>query len=76
MADLKVGTSQARTAGGISLANKRGDLRLERLRIGHWNGEPPREVERDRSRIHRVDGSIVYGQVSRLRRRLKVVRDP
>ena len=65
VADLKVGSTKPETLGGISLANKRGDLRLERLRISHWNGEPPREVEPDRSRIHRVDGSIAYGQVIR-----------
>ena len=65
LADLKVAGGAAQVLGSLSLANKRGDLRLERLRIGRWNGEPPREVESDRSRIHRVDGSIVYGQVSR-----------
>ena len=65
MADLKVSSTKPEPLGGISLANKRGDLRLERLRISHWNGEPPHEVEPDRSRIHRVDGSIAYGQVIR-----------
>ena len=42
----------------------RGDLRLEWLRISHWSGELPREVQVDQSRIHRSDGSIVYGQVT------------
>ena len=65
LADLKVAGGQQQVLGSISLANKRGDLRLERMRIGRWNGEPPRDVARDRSRIHRVDGSIVYGQVKR-----------
>jgi len=65
LADLKVAGGQQQVLGSLSLANKRGDLRLERMRIGRWNGEPPREVARDRSRIHRVDGSIVYGQVKR-----------
>jgi thiol-disulfide isomerase/thioredoxin len=65
LADLRVASGQVRTLGSISLANKRGDLRLERLRIARWNGEAPRQVESDRSRMHRVDGSIVYGQVSR-----------
>ena len=65
LADLKVAGGQQQVMGSISLANKRGDLRLERMRIGRWNGEPPREVAHDRRRIHRVDGSIVYGQVKR-----------
>ena len=65
LADLKVAAGQPQVLGGLSLTNKRGDVRLERLRIARWNGEPPQQVERGRSRIHRVDGSIVYGQVSR-----------
>ena len=65
LADLKVAGGVAQVLGSLSLANKRGDLRLERLRIGRWNGEPPRQVEGDKARIHRDDGSIVYGQVSR-----------
>jgi thiol-disulfide isomerase/thioredoxin len=65
LADLRVGSAKPEVLASLSLANKRGDLRLERLRIGRWNGEPPRDVERNRSRIHRVDGSIIYGQVLR-----------
>src|SRR5271157_1679402 len=65
LADLKVAGGGAQVLGSLSLANKRGDLRLERLRIGRWNGEPPRQVEGEKARIHRDDGSIVYGQVSR-----------
>jgi thiol-disulfide isomerase/thioredoxin len=65
LADLRVANGQPHPLGSIFLANKRGDLRLERLRIGRWNGEPPRQVESGRSRIHRIDGSIVYGQVKR-----------
>jgi thiol-disulfide isomerase/thioredoxin len=65
LADLKVSSGQAQVQGGLSLANKRGDLRLERLRISRWNGEPPRQVATGQSRIHRADGSIVYGAVKR-----------
>jgi len=65
LADLKVAGGIAQVLGSLSLANKRGDLRLERLRIGRWNGEPPRQVEGDKAWIHRDDGSIVDGQVSR-----------
>ena len=64
LADVKVAGGPTQVLGGLWLANKRGDLRLERMRISRWNGEPPRQVEGERARIHRHDGSIVYGQVS------------
>jgi thiol-disulfide isomerase/thioredoxin len=63
LASLHVPDPKSKPLGGIRLVNKRGDLRLERLRIGRWNGEVPREVEADKSRVHRPDGSIAYGQV-------------
>ena len=65
LASLKVGGPQSKVHSGLYLANLRGDLRLEWLRIGTWTGELPREVNVDQSRIHRADGSIVYGQVVR-----------
>ena len=67
LADLTVPppNGQAAPLPGIRLENKRGDLKLERLRVSRWNGEAPREAEGDRSRIHRNDGSILYGQVTR-----------
>ncbi len=49
---------------GLRLTNKRGDVRLERLRISRWDGVPPREVQANKSRLHRADGSVVYGQLS------------
>ena len=63
LASLHVPDPKAKPLTGIRLLNKRGDVRLERLRIGRWNGEVPQEVEADKSRIHRPDGSIAYGQV-------------
>lgn len=63
LADLKVSTSKPQVYGGIQLHNRRGDVRLERLQIGKWNGEPPRRVELDKTRIHDVDGTIVYGNL-------------
>lgn len=48
-------------ATGIRLINKRGDVRLERLRVSRWNGELPKQVEGDKSRVHKADGSLVYG---------------
>jgi peroxiredoxin len=65
LADLKVTGPAIQAFPGVVMTNKRGDVRLERLRIGLWNGEAPREAQADKSRIHRVDGSIVYGQVAR-----------
>ena len=64
LADLKVPPEDRRVLPGVALANVRGDVRLERLRIGRWDGTPPREVQADRSRIHRVDGTIAYGHVA------------
>lgn len=63
LADLQVPGGKAEVGPGISLKNKRGDVRLESLRISRWNGETPREVQADTSRLHRVDGSIVYGEL-------------
>jgi peroxiredoxin len=65
LASLKVGGSKSRTLPGLYVANLRGDLRLEWLRISKWTGELPREVNVNQSRIHRADGSIIYGQVVR-----------
>ena len=65
LASLKVGSSKSPAHSGVDLTNLRGDLRLEWLRIVRWSGEPPREVKADQARIHRADGSIVYGKVTR-----------
>jgi peroxiredoxin len=65
LASLKVGGPRSKPLSGLYLANLRGDLRLEWLRIGKWSGELPREVNVNQSRIHGADGSIVYGQVVR-----------
>ncbi len=65
LANLKVGGVNEKAFPGLYLANLRGDLRLEWLRIGQWTGELPREVQLDQSRIHRVDGTLVYGQIVR-----------
>lgn len=64
LADIKVAPDKPRVLGGIRLENKRGDVRLERLRIARWAGELPREVQADQPRVHLVDGSIEYGQVT------------
>ena len=60
---INVSPRKPQTLPGLRLTNKRGDVRLERLRISRWNGIPPREVQADKSRVHRTDGTIVYGQL-------------
>src|SRR5262245_41712228 len=65
LADLKVAGPKPVALPGLYLANVRGDVRLEWLRIGRWNGEVPREVRSDQARIHRADGSILYGHLIR-----------
>jgi peroxiredoxin len=65
LADLQVGGPKRRVLAGIHLANVHGDLRLERLRIARWDGEPPRESQSGGLHLQRTDGSIVDGQTTR-----------
>ncbi|MES1213239.1 MAG: hypothetical protein ABUL64_01510, partial [Singulisphaera sp.] len=64
LADLRVASGKPQVNGGIQLTNKSGDVRLERLRVGRWNGEAPHAVTAEKPRVHLTDGSVVYGQVS------------
>ena len=76
LADLKFPAARAKGADnpkerpkplvypGLRLTNIRGDLRLEQLRIGQWDGQPIADVAAEKSRIHRADGSIAYGRVT------------
>lgn len=64
LADLTVAAAKPQVFGGIQLANRKGDLRLERLQISQWNGEVPRAVDVDKSRIHASDGTILYGHLT------------
>ncbi len=63
LADLTVTTAKPQTLGGLQLTNKSGDVRLERLSIGRWNGEAPRTIDANKSRLHTTDGAITYGQL-------------
>jgi thiol-disulfide isomerase/thioredoxin len=49
---------------GVHLMNRKGDVRLEYLRITRWSGQLPREVREEQARLHRADGSIVYGHLA------------
>ena len=64
LADLTVQTAKPQVHGGLQITNRSGDVRIESLRISRWNGELPRKVERDQSRIHSSDGTIIYGSVT------------
>jgi len=61
---LNVKPKKPETRRGIRLTNRGGDVRLERLRIARWSGVLPREVREDQARVHRADGSIVYGRLT------------
>ena len=63
LADLQVASEKPTALPGIRVVNNKGDVRLEWLRVGRWDGEAPRDVQAEKARIHRADGSIVYGQV-------------
>jgi len=65
LAELKLASPKPVALPGLAITNLRGDLRLEWLRIGRWSGELPREVDAKEARIHRGDGTIAYGHVSR-----------
>lgn len=63
LADLSIPPGKAEVSGSMQLLCRGGALRLERLFVGRWNGEIPRAVEAEKSRIHRTDGGISYGQI-------------
>ena len=64
LADLTVTSTKPQVFGGVQLTNTSGDVRLERLQIGRWNGDLPRVAEVNKSRIHGVDGAITYGSLT------------
>lgn len=61
LADLTVQSSRPQVLGGIQLTNRSGNVCLERLQIGRWNGDLPKAAETNRSRIHGSNGTITYG---------------
>ena len=65
LADLKLGGPSDLSPPDVRLTNIRGDLRLERLRVGRWNGEAPKSSDADHWQIDLVDGSIVRGRLER-----------
>ncbi len=65
LADLQVDPAGPETHAGACLINKHGDVRLERLRVSRWNGAIPTEGVAEKSRVDRVDGSILSGRIER-----------
>lgn len=61
LATLSLNAKNAQIHSGIRLTNTTGDVRLQHLRVTRWNGLPPRESKVDQARLHRTDGTIVYG---------------
>jgi thiol-disulfide isomerase/thioredoxin len=47
----------------VSLTNTGNDLALEQLNISRWNGRSRQKVDVNKSRVHKSDGTIIYGDV-------------
>lgn len=63
LADLTLPDGSSNKYTGLQIIHKQGGVRLERLRIGPWTGDAPQKFDSAKTRLHRVDGSIVYGEV-------------
>ena len=63
LADLTVVATKPQSSSEVQLIKPGGDIRLERLTVDNWNGEMPRAVAADESRIHMADGSMTYGRL-------------
>lgn len=64
IASVRLHSRTPEVRGGLRLTNRKGHIQLKHLRIAHWDGILPQDVEADQSRVHQVDGTIVYGQVT------------
>jgi thiol-disulfide isomerase/thioredoxin len=63
-ATLHIHVKNPRIRSGLCLKNTKGDVRLEQVRITRWNGLAPRDVDEEKPRIVRKDGSVVYGRLA------------
>lgn len=61
LADVRVKGATSTPGKAIRLQNRKGEVRLEQLRISRWTDEPVAVAQSDKPRIHRSGGSIVYG---------------
>jgi hypothetical protein len=74
LADMTVAETKPAVRPGLYLGHNRGDVRLDWLRIGRWDGAIPGEVRGDRARIHRVDGSFIDGRLAGWNAASRVIR--
>lgn len=65
LGEITAEMGKAESFGGVQLSNKTGDVRLERLHIGKWDGNPPRSAEGNKARVHLTSGAITYGAIQR-----------
>jgi thiol-disulfide isomerase/thioredoxin len=63
MGTIQIDARNARVLPGVRLTNKTGDVSLDALRISRWNGAAPKTAAADKSRLHRADGSVLYGSL-------------
>jgi thiol-disulfide isomerase/thioredoxin len=64
IASVKLHSKKPLVRSGLRLTNRKGNIRLKHLRIAHWDGILPQDVQADKSRIHQTDGTIIYGQIT------------
>jgi hypothetical protein len=65
LGEIKVGNNLPALPGLYLLNEHQGDVRLEWLRVGPWNGDILRVEPGDQTRIHCADGSIITGRLTR-----------
>jgi thiol-disulfide isomerase/thioredoxin len=71
LATLNINAKKRQILSAVRLTNLKGDVRLEHLRITRWNDVGPRQEWKDQARLQRIDGSIVYGQLTAYNAKLK-----
>lgn len=57
-------SAKAKPARGIRLINRRGELRLEKLRVSRWNGLLPALKKAGQSHLDLADGKTVSGTIA------------
>ena len=63
LATLEFSNTTATPQQGLRLVNRRGNVRLEQLRISRWSDELPGQQRAGNARLHRLDGSAVSGAI-------------
>ncbi len=63
LAELNQPPAERRVLPGLRLINKRGDLRLHRLRISPWRAAAPLDVAPGKALVDLVEGSMIYGRI-------------